>query len=112
MISFKNQAEVCSVLSLRSKSDVMRDAVIQFDFLNRTFSAEVIPSFTEKPFYFFILFNESEIISEFGEELSIATIDGYSILNGITTDNKVKTLKEILLREIKKIPEYVEKMAS
>ena len=88
----------------------MKDTVIQFNFLNRTYSAEVIPSFTERPFYFFILFNESEIISEFGEELSIATSDGTSILNSISTENKVKTLKEIILQEIKKIPEYSEKL--
>ena len=88
----------------------MKDAIIQFNFLNPTFSAEMIPSFTEKPFYFFILFNENEIINEFGEELSIATTDGSSILNGIATEHKVKTLKEIILQEIKKIPEYSEKL--
>ncbi len=88
----------------------MKDAIIQFNFLNRTFSAEVIPSFTEKPFYFFILFNENEIINEFGDELSIATLDGHSILNGIDTEHRVNTLKEVILEEIKKIPEYSDKL--
>ena len=90
----------------------MKDAIIQFDFLDRTFSAEVIPSFTEKPFYFFILFNESEIINEFGDELSIATFDGSSILNIIPTEHKVRSLKEVLLQEIKKIPEYSERLTA
>jgi len=88
----------------------MKDTIIKFNFSNRTYSAEVVPSFTEKPFYFFILFNETEIINEFGEELSIATTDGSSILNNISTDVKVKTLKEILFREIKKVPEYSDKL--
>ena len=90
----------------------MKDAIIQFDFLDRTFSAEVIPSFTEKPFYFFILFKESDIINEFGDEISIATVDGSSILNGVPTEHRVKTLKEALLREIKKIPEYSERLTA
>lgn len=88
----------------------MKDAIIQFNFLNQTFSAEVIPSFTEKPFYFFILFNENEIINEFGEELSIATVDGNLILNNIATEHRVKTLKEVILQEIKKIPEYSDRL--
>ena len=88
----------------------MKDTIIKFNFSNKTYSAEVVPSFTEKPFYFFILFNENEIINEFGEELSIATADGNSILNNnISTDVKVKTLKEIIFREIKKVPEYSDK---
>lgn len=88
----------------------MKDTVIRFNFSDRTYSAEVIPSFTEKPFYFFVLFNENEIIREFGEELSIATTDGKSILNSMPTEHKVKTLKEIIFLEIKKIPEYSEKL--
>lgn len=88
----------------------MKDTVIQFRFSDRTYSAEIIPSFTEKPFYFFVLFNENEIISEFGEELSIATSDGYSILNSIPTENKLKILKEIIFQEIKKVPEYSAKL--
>ena len=88
----------------------MQDTVIQFSFSDKTYSAEVIPSFTEKPFYFFILFNENDIISEFGEEISIATTDGYSILDNVATEHKVKELKEVIFLEIKKIPEYSEKL--
>lgn len=84
----------------------MKDTVIQFNFSNRTFSAEVVPSFTEKPFYFFILFSENELISEFGDELSIATSDGESVLNQFTTENKIKNLKEVIFEEIRKVPEY------
>lgn len=87
----------------------MKDTFIQFNFSNRTYSAEVIPSFTQRPFYFFILFTEKEIISEFGDELSIATTDGNSILNSIATE-KVKNLKEIIFLEIKKVPEYSDKL--
>ena len=94
----------------RQNRTVMHDKVIQFNFSNKTFSAEVIPSFTEKPFYFFILFNENEIIKEFGEELSIATTDGYSILSNLPVEHKVKALKEIIFLEIKKVPEYSEKL--
>jgi hypothetical protein len=90
----------------------MKDTIIQFNFSDRIYSAEVIPSFTERPFYFFILFNEKEIIREFGEELSIATSDGSSILNNLPTENKVKILKEIIFREIKKVPEYSDKFKS
>ena len=85
---------------------VMKDTIIQFSFSNRVYSAEVVPSLTEKPFYFFILFNENDIINEFGEELSIATTDGTSILENIATETKVKDLKEIIFQEIKKVPEY------
>ena len=88
----------------------MKDTIIQFNFSDRTYSAEVVPSFTEKPFYFFILFNENEMISEFGEELSIATSDGTSILNSISTENKVKNLKEIIFQVIKRIPEYSDRL--
>ena len=88
----------------------MNDTVIQFNFANRRYSAEVIPSFTEKPFYFFILFNENEIINEFGDEISIATTDGNLILNTMPTEHKIKALKEIIFHEIKKIPEYSEKL--
>ena len=84
----------------------MKDTIIQFNFSDRIYSAEVIPSFTEKPFYFFILFNENEMIREFGDDISIATTDGNSILSSVLTENKVKTLKEIIFSEIKKIPEY------
>lgn len=84
----------------------MKDTIIQFQFLEKKFSAEVIPSFTEKPFYFFILFNEKEIIREFGDEISIATTDGESILNSTSIEIKVKNLKEIIFQEIKKVPEY------
>ena len=94
----------------RQNRTVMHDTVIKFNFSDKTFSAEVIPSFTEKPFYFFILFNEKEIITEFGEELSIATTDGYSILNSLPVEHKVKALKEIIFLEIKKVPEYSEKL--
>jgi hypothetical protein len=89
----------------------MRDTTIQFNFLNKTYSAEVVPSFTEKPFYFFVLFNENEIISEFGEEISIATVDGTSIINRISTDNKVTILKEAIFKEIRKVPEYSHKLS-
>jgi hypothetical protein len=89
----------------------MRDTTIQFNFLNRTYSAEVVASFTEKPFYFFVLFNENEIISEFGEELSIATVDGRSIINRISTDNKVNILKEAIFKEIRNVPEYSNKLS-
>ena len=88
----------------------MKDTTIQFNFSDRTYSAEVVPSFTEKPFYFFIIFNENEMISEFGEELSIATSDGTSILNSISTENKVKNLKEIIFQVIKRIPEYSDRL--
>lgn len=88
----------------------MKDTMIQFNFSDRTYSAEVVPSFTEKPFYFFIIFYENEIISEFGKELSIATSDGSSILNSISTENKVKNLKEIIFQVIKKIPEYSDRL--
>ena len=88
----------------------MNDKTIQFNFSNGNFSAAVVPSFTEKPYYFFILFNENEMISEFGDELSIATDDGDKILNSIPTDHKVKSLKEIIFTEIKKIPEYSDKL--
>jgi hypothetical protein len=89
----------------------MTDTIIQFSFLNKTYSAEVVPSFSEKPFYFFILFNENEIIREFGEELCIATIDGNSITNNnIATNTKVKNLKEVIFREIQKVPEYSTKL--
>jgi hypothetical protein len=70
------------------------------------YSAEVVPSFSEKPFYFFILFNENEMIHEFGEELSIATVDGSSIVNNISTNSKTKNLKEAIFQEIKKVPEF------
>jgi hypothetical protein len=88
----------------------MLDTTIQFNFLNRIYSAEVVPSFSEKPFYFFILFNENDIINEFGEELSIATLDGSSIVNSIATNTKVKNLKEVIFQEIKKVPEYFQKL--
>jgi hypothetical protein len=84
----------------------MTDKTIRFNFLNRMYSAEVVPSFSEKPFYFFILFNENEIINEFGEELSIATVDGSSIVNNISTNSKIKNLKEAIFQEIKKVPEF------
>lgn len=84
----------------------MTDKTIRFSFLDKIYSAEVVPSFSEKPFYFFVLFNENDIIDEFGEELSIATVDGHSIVNSIATNVKVKTLKEIIFQEIKKVPEY------
>jgi hypothetical protein len=88
----------------------MKDTIIQFNFSDKTYSAEVIPSFTEKPFYFFILFHENEIINEFGDELSIATTDGYSILYNMPMEQRVKTLKEIIFLEIRKVPEYSEKL--
>ncbi|MBC7829186.1 MAG: hypothetical protein H7122_15665 [Chitinophagaceae bacterium] len=89
----------------------MKDTIIKFNFLNRVYSAEVVPSFTEKPFYFFILFNENEIINEFGEELCIATTDGNSILNNsLATNSKTRTFKEVILREIMKVPEYFDKL--
>ena len=87
----------------------MKDTTIKFNFSNGIFSAAVIPSFNEKPYYFFILFNETEIISEFGDELSIAT-DGDTILNSIPTDNKLKSLKEVIFKDIKKVPEYLDKL--
>jgi len=88
----------------------MKDTTIQFNFSNRIYSAEVVPSFIEKPFYFFIFFKENEIINEFGDEISIATSDGQSILNTITTNIKVKKMKEIIFMEIKKVPEYLSKL--
>lgn len=88
----------------------MTDKIIQFNFLNKLYSAEVVPSFSEKPFYFFVLFNETDIINEFGEELSIATVDGNSIVNSVATTIRVKTLKEIIFQEIKKVPEYSNKL--
>ena len=88
----------------------MTDITIQFNFLDKIYSAEVIPSFSEKPFYFFILFNENDIITEFGEEISIATLDGDSIINSIATNTKIKNLKETIFREIQKIPEYSTKL--
>ena len=88
----------------------MKDTVIQFSFSNRTYSAEVVPSFTEKPFYFFILFSENDLIDEFGDELSIATSDGESVLNHFSTENKVKNLKEVIFKEIRKVPEYSDKL--
>jgi hypothetical protein len=88
----------------------MKDITIQFNFLDKIYSAEVIPSFSEKPFYFFILFNENDIITEFGEEMSIATVDGNSIINNLATNTKVKSLKEVIFREIQKIPEYSTKL--
>lgn len=88
----------------------MKDTVIQFNFLDRIYSAEVIPSFTEKPFYFFILFNEKDIIKEFGDEISIATTDGQSILNSIATESRIKNLKETIFQAIKKVPEFSAKL--
>ena len=87
----------------------MNDTTINFNFSNGIFSAAVVPSFSEKPYYFFIQFNEAEIISEFGDELSIAT-NGDTILNSIPTDNKVKSLKEVIFQEIKKVPEFLDKL--
>lgn len=88
----------------------MKDTVIQFNFSNRTYSAEVVPSFTEKPFYFFILFSENDLINEFGDELSIATSDGESVLNNLPTKNKVNDLREVIFEEIRKIPEYSDRL--
>lgn len=88
----------------------MTDLTIQFNFLDKIYSAEVVPSFSEKPFYFFILFNENDMISEFGEELSIATVDGTSIVNSVATNFKVRSLKEVIFQEIKKVPEYSNKL--
>lgn len=88
----------------------MKDTTIQFHFLDKTFSAEVVPSFTEKPFYFFILFNENEIINEFGDELSIATTDGLSIVESFSSESRMHDLKESIFREIRKIPEYVNRL--
>lgn len=96
---------------MKTIGKVIKDTIIQFNFFDKIFSAEVIPSFTEKPFFFFILFNENEIIKEFGDELSIATTDGNLILNNIATDNKVLMLKEAIFREIKKVPEYSQKLS-
>ena len=87
----------------------MNDTIIKFNFSDGIFSAAVVPSFSEKPYYFFILFNENEIISEFGDELSIAT-DGDTILNSIPSNHKVKSLKEVIFREIKKVPEFLDMM--
>ena len=88
----------------------MTDLTIRFNFLDRIYSAEVVPSFSEKPFYFFILFNENDMIHEFGEELSIATVDGTSIVNSVATNVKVRCLKEVIFQEIKKVPEYSSKL--
>lgn len=90
----------------------MPDITIQFNFFNKTYSAEVVPSFTEKPFYFFILFNENDIIKEFGEEISIATVDGSSVVYSLATNTKTKNLKEVLFQEIKKIPEYSNQLSN
>lgn len=94
------------LLLYRPNEKVMTDMTIQFNFLDRRYSAEVVPSFSEKPFYFFVLFNENEMITEFGEELSIATVDGKSIVNSINTNSKVRNLKEAIFQEIKKVPEF------
>lgn len=84
----------------------MKDTLINFHFADKTFSAEVVPSFTEKPFYFFVLFNENEIIQEFGDEISIATTDGTSIMGYLSLEGRVQDLKKSIFNEIQKIPEY------
>ena len=88
-----------------SQRFVKMDKTIQFRYSDKTYSAEVVSSFNEKPFYFFILFNSKDLIEEFGDELSIAT-DGKSILNLTIADKKVGTLKEAIFQEIQKVPEY------
>jgi hypothetical protein len=94
---------------VKTNRKVMKDTTIKFNFSNSIFTAAVVPSFTEKPYYFFILFNENEIINEFGDELSIIT-DGTTILNSSPGNNKVKSLKEIIFQEIQKVPEYFDKL--
>ena len=61
-----------------------------------------MPSFTEKPFYLFVLFNDEEIIRQFGDAISIAKVDGSSIVNSITTGLKIKNLKEVIFQVIRR----------
>lgn len=87
------------------------DMVVSFIFRGKLYSCRAFVDTTEDPFYIFIIFNDQELIAEFGDEISIKT-NGLIRLPKADDYPELVDIRQTLFNAIKNLPEFQQAAAN